>query len=231
MSKEKLIELQQQFLNNEFPKGSEQDRERRRLFFDHAFEDITVYIDGDPYPLLSNMKPCLEDCNHCGKPAYLKYNDETKDYDAVPGGHTGWGVIGTHHLMRKDNSGYHFNFCSEECWNTYQSRENNEWSKLLNRKYSDFSDEMDLPEFEDFTIWYANGFLKECTEDVMNNIKNSNPLLMHPRYLAAHLRQGMMPHMSEYVKYVNEGFTISRSGAYSFIKPIPKEEAVRILKM
>ena len=84
MSKEKLIKLQQQFINNEFPKGSEQDQERRKLFFDHAFEDIVAYKDGDPYRLLSNIKPCLEDCRHCNKPAYHKFNDEIKNYDTIP---------------------------------------------------------------------------------------------------------------------------------------------------
>lgn len=227
MSKERLMELQEQYLEGEIKEGSPEDQERRKLFFRHVFEGNMYKADGygNRINLFSNMRPCLSDCENCGKKSFINEENEFNE-----DGHTGWGVIGNHGAMF-NSSGYHFSFCSEKCWNEYSENSNKAWKKILNSSYSDFPDMMDVKDFEDFTVWYANGFLKEMSEDEEEKLKNSNPFFLHPQFFAAELRKNMMPHMNDYVEHLDSGYTISHSGQYTFNKPIPKKEVVRILRL
>ena len=229
MNIEKLKQLQQKHLEGKIEPSSPESEERRQLFFEHAFEDIYTSDEfGNLIPMFQNSKPCLENCKYCNKSTYMKINEEG-DEEINPNGHTGWGVIGDRYAM-SDNRGYHFSFCSETCWNEYREKQEASWTKLINKSYSDFPEKMDLPDFEDFTVWYANGFLRDLSEEKHNQFLQSNPLLTQPKRLAAELRRSIIPSMSDYVDILNNGYNISNSGKYTFKKPIPKSEVVKLLQ-
>lgn len=225
MSKDRLMELQRKHLNGEIKEDSSEYQERRRLFFQHCLDgDMYEYDEfGNKNQMFSNMRPCLEDCDNCNKKRYINGDNINED------GHTGWGVIGSYSDMR-DNCQHHFSFCSETCWNEYRDKTNKAWNKFINKSYSDFSEMMDVKEFEEFTLWYSNGFLKSLSEEEITKMSENNLLMATPYFFSLELRKHILPYMNEYVEYIDSGYTISHSGRYTFKKPVPKSEVLRIIQ-
>lgn len=208
---QRFLELDKLFKAGELEEGTRSWKERRELYW-HSYQ----------IPGYENMRPVLAHCEACSACAYHTLDQDQPVF--IKGGHTGWGEIGVKGTTQK-----HFSFCSEKCWNKHEQKEQKKWDALMNRDFSDFPEEMDLPTFENFTLWVA-----KHTIDMQDHeeLKSYHPLFVLPEYLAQEFRSilvGQLPSIKLLGR--SDRLSLPAHGTYTLQEPyfISKNQVCKIL--
>jgi hypothetical protein len=164
-----------------------------------------------------NVRVCKSD-EDGWKPVYFPCENCEKEE------HTGWSDD------PKEASIKYTKYCSEECYDAVQKREEEWWAELRAMTLEDWDEHktLDVPGFTRLSIWLADSWLKD--EEWAKSVIRSCPLFKFPTELAAEIRSVALRHIpSEYVT-IGRARNMFESGTFEFNKPLPVEVAFLALR-
>jgi hypothetical protein len=123
-------------------------------------------------------------------------------------------------------------YCSELCKRELMKRDEEEKEKLLAEPVDVIPDELDLADFERYTLKTALHMIKTLPPKEKIRWKKNMPLLLVPAELAMAIKEKAIPHIPlDYISSMEaEGHErFFHGGTYQFKKKVPKEVVLNAL--